>query len=318
MRTYALRRLALMVPSVFIVATVSFILLRIIPGDSIDAYIEELAEQGALLVDPDALRAKLGLDRPLHLQYLDWWKGVFVGDFGTSIQNNKPVLDQILRRLPATIELALLTLVLSTVWAVAIGVLAAMYPDSPVDYLGRGMAILSSAMPSVWVATMVVILPAIYFGWTPDIQFVAFTDDPLRNLKQFAIPALIGGAFGSASVMRMTRAMVLEVKREDYMTTARSKGLRESVVITRHGLKNAMIPVLTVVGLRVPSIIDGSVLMEAVFGLPGMGRYAVEAIRFQDFPAVQGVVFVFAVFTLVVNLVIDLLYGSLDPRIRYS
>ena len=186
------------------------------------------------------------------------------------------------------------------------------------DYLGRGMAILSSAMPSVWVATMVVILPAIYFGWTPDIEFVAFTDDPLRNLKQFALPALIGGAFGSASVMRMTRAMVLEVKREDYMTTARSKGLRESVVITRHGLKNAMIPVLTVVGLRVPSIIDGSVLMEAVFGLPGMGRYAVEAIRFQDFPAVQGVVFVFAVFTLVVNLIIDLLYGSLDPRIRYS
>ena len=318
MRTYALRRLILMIPSIVVVVTAAFILMRVIPGDAVDAYLAQLAEQGILLMSEDAMRARLGLDLALHEQYFHWFWGVLRGDFGISLINERPVLEQIVARLPNTIELAIMTLVLSTVWAMVVGFLAAMYPDSPIDYLGRGMAVLSSAMPNVWLATMVVVLPAVYFNWTPDVRWVPLFEDPLRNLKQMAIPALIGGAFGSAAVMRMTRAMLLEVMREEYMTMARAKGLRETVVVMRHGLKNAMIPVLTVIGLRIPSIIDGSVIMETIFGIPGIGRYAVEAIVEFDYPVVQGLVIVFAGFTLLVNLIIDLSYGALDPRIRYA
>lgn len=314
MWTYAARRLLITVPAFFVVATLAFLLLRAVPGDFVDVYESEIG----VLADPERLRELLGLNKSLALQYFDWFTGIFRGDLGYSVMAGEPVMDALMRRLPVTLELAILTLVLSSVIAITVGILAAVYPDTPIDYLTRGVAVLGLSIPTVWIATAAVTLPAIYFNWIPTVYWTPFFDDPFENLKQFAIPALIAGAFGSATTMRMTRAMMLEVLKQDYVTAARARGLREFVVLCRHALKNAMIPVITLIGLRLAAAIDGSVVVETIFGLPGMGEFTVQAIQNRDYQAVQGVVLLLALFTLLANLLVDLLYGVLDPRIRYQ
>jgi peptide/nickel transport system permease protein len=314
MWTYAARRLLITIPAFLVVATLAFLLLRAVPGDYVDVYENEVG----VLADPDQLREVLGLNKSLVAQYFDWFTGIFRGDLGYSVMAGEPVMDALKRRLPVTFELAILTLVLSSVIAIVVGLLAAVYPDTLIDYLTRGVAVLGLSIPTVWIATAAVTLPAIYFNWIPTVYWTPFFEDPIANLKQFAVPALIGGAFGSATIMRMTRAMMLEVLQQDYVTAARARGLREPVVLVRHALKNAMIPVITLIGLRLPAAIDGSVVIEAIFGLPGMGQFTVQAIQSRDYQVVQGVVLLLAIFTLLANLLVDLLYGVLDPRIRYK
>ncbi len=314
MWTYAARRLLITVPAFFVAATLAFLLLRVIPGDFVDVYENEVGVLG----DPQQLRETLGLTKPIMVQYFDWLSGIFRGDLGYSVMAGEPVVDALMRRLPVTFELVILTLVLSSVIAIVVGVLAAVYPDTPVDYLTRGVAVLGLSIPTVWIATAAVTLPPLYFGWIPNVFWTPFFEDPIENLKQYAVPALIGGAFGSAALMRMTRAMMLEVLKQDYITAARARGLREFVVLGRHALKNAMIPVITLIGLRLTAAVDGSVVVETIFGLPGMGPFVVQAIQSRDYQAVQAVVLLLAVFTLLASLLVDLLYGVLDPRIKYK
>jgi peptide/nickel transport system permease protein len=313
MHRYVIKRLLLMIPSLLIVSLIVFSLARLIPGDVVDmmyedrAYAKDLAE----------MRRKLGIDKPIHLQYFAWITRVMRGDLGVSLWTKRPVLDEILDRLPVSMELGLMTIGCALLMAIPIGILAAMRQDTMQDYAARSLAIGGLSVPGFWLATLVVVLPSIWWGWTPPIQFIPFREAPLPHLGQFLLPALILGFASAASVMRLTRAQMLEVLRQDYVRTAWSKGLRERVVVLKHALKNAIIPVVTIVGLQIANVAGGTVVMEQIFGLPGMGRFLLEAIVQRDYPVIQGVNLALATVIIVMNLITDLVYGFLDPRIRY-
>ena len=226
--------------------------------------------------------------------------------------------ERILLRLPVTIELGVLAIVIGLVIALPVGIYSAIRQDTAADYVGRSIAIIGLATPNFWLAIMVMIYPAIWWGWAPPMQVVPFTEDPLGNLGVFIIPSLILGTAAAATTMRMTRTMMLEVLRQDYIRTAWSKGLKERVVIMRHAIKNALIPVVTLIGLQLPILVGGAVIMENIFNLPGLGRLLVDALNRRDYPVVSGVNLVFATMVIGVNLMIDLIYPYLDPRVRYS
>ena len=271
----------------------------------------------ALEVDADALRRELGMDRPLPLQYARWMGGLVRGSLGQSLLGNWTVEEKLLERLPITLELGFLAIVVGLLIAVPVGVYSALRQDTIADYAGRTLAIMGLATPNFWLALMVIIYPAIWWGWTPPLELVRFGQDPLRNLLQFIIPAAILGTALAAGTMRLTRTMMLEVLRQDYIRTAWSKGLRERRVVVRHGLKNAMIPVVTGIGLSLPLLIGGSVIIENIFNIPGLGRLTLSALQDRDYPVISGVNLFFASSVLIINLLIDLIYPYLDPRVRY-
>src|SRR3990172_7816277 len=250
-----------MIPTLLIVTMVLFTLVRLIPGDIIATMVEENRAQ----VNLDELKAKLGMDKPVHIQYLTWVGGMVRGDLGKSLWTDTPTIDELKRRLPVTLELGALALLFSLSMAIPIGVLSAIRQDTFSDYLARSLAIAALAVPGFWIATLVMVLPAIYFRWMPAFQFIPFDKDPMGNLQQFAIPAAIMALHSAGSTMRMTRGMMLEVLRQDYIRTAWSKGLAERLVIYRHALKNAVIPVITIVGVQLAYVIGGSAIMEAIF-----------------------------------------------------
>ena len=265
------------------------------------------------------LEAELGLDVPVYVQYVRWWREIILhGDLGESIFMGIDVRDQIFQRLPVTVEIGILALIVALVISFPIGIYSAIRQDSIGDYFFRSVAILLISLPSFWIGIMAVVFPSIWWGWSPPIINIPLWDDPWGNLKMYILPAAILGMAINGVNMRLTRTMMLEVIREDYIRTAYSKGLTEGVVVIRHALKNALIPVVTVIGLNVPIMIGGSVIIEQIFGLPGMGRLAVEAAFTRDFPVVIAVTFVFTFFVLIIILVTDLSYALLDPRIRYQ
>jgi peptide/nickel transport system permease protein len=266
--------------------------------------------------DIPMLRQKLGLDQPLHEQYLSWVGKMLRGDFGESLWTRRSIVEELWNRVPVSVELGVLAIIMSLMIALPIGVYSAVRQDTATDYVARSFAIAGLSIPGFWLATMIVVFPAIWFRWSPPLQYVPFWQDPVANLWQFAIPALILGVERSASVMRMIRAMMLEVLRQDYIRTAWSKGLHEKVIVYRHALKNAMIPVITIIGLQIPFIMGGSVIMESIFALPGMGRFMIEVISQRDYPMLQAVNIVFASLVVVTNLLVDITYAYLDPRIR--
>ena len=313
MRKYILRRLLVAIPSLVIASFVVFSLPRLIPGDVVQLMLDEKA-YGKDLED---LRAKLGLDRPIHVQYFEWLGRVLAGDLGESLWTKRPVLEELLRRIPVTLELGLLALLFALVIALPIGVLAATRQDSVADYVFRSLAILGLSVPGFWKATLVVLLPAIWWGWSPPVHYAEFSKDPWRHLVQFSIPAFILAIASSAGIMRLTRAQLLEVLRQDYVRTAWSKGLRERGVVLKHSLKNAIIPVVTVLGLQISGILGGTVIFESIFGLPGMGRFLFDAVNQRDYPVIQGVNLLIVTVVVVVNLIVDACYVLLDPRIRY-
>jgi len=291
-----------------------FALMRFMPGDVATRMVEGHAYAPTLA----ALRHDLGLDRPVHIQYLDWIGGIVLrGDFGQSYWTRQPILDEFGRRFPVTLELALLTILVSVVLGVVIGIVSAARQDSAADYLGRVLAILALSVPYFGLAVLVVVLPSIYFRWTPVWTYVAFTVDPLENLKIMLVPALVFGVTRAGPVMRIMRSALLDVLRQDYIRTAWSKGLAECPIILRHALKNAMIPVISLIGLQMPLYIGGSVIIESIFRLPGVGLFFFEALTRLDYPVVQSVNLIIAAMVVGLNLLIDLSYAFLDPRIRY-
>jgi peptide/nickel transport system permease protein len=314
MRQYVLRRLTLAIPTLFLVSLIVFAMMRLMPGDVATRMVEGHAYAPTL----DALRKDLGLDRPAIVQYLDWVGGILLrGDFGRSYWTRQPILDEFVRRFPVTLELALLTILVSVVIGVLVGIVSAARQDSFSDYLGRVLAIFALSVPYFGLAVLVVVLPAIYFKWTPVWTYVGFTVDPLENLKIMIVPALVFGVTRAGPIMRIMRSALLDVLRQEYIRTAWSKGLSERTIVLRHALKNAMIPVISLVGLQMPLYIGGSVIIEAIFRLPGVGLFFFEALTRLDYPVVQSVNLIVAAMVVGLNLLIDLSYAFLDPRIRY-
>jgi peptide/nickel transport system permease protein len=314
MRQYVMKRLLLIIPTLLLVSAIVFSLTRLIPGDVVVLMFEEKA----YAEDLDALRAKLGLDRPLYVQYVTWLGNVVQGDLGESLWTKRPVLEEIVRRLPVSAELGILAIVVALLLALPIGVLSAIRQDTVQDYAARSLAIVGLSVPAFWKATLVIVLPSIWFGWAPPLQFTPYAHNPWQHLSQFIAPAIILGIASGASIMRLTRALMLEVLRQDYIRTAWSKGLRERRVVLKHALKNAIIPVVTIVGIQITQIASGTVILETIFGLPGMGRFLVDAIYQRDYPVVQGVNLLIASIMVCVNLLVDMTYAYLDPRIRYQ
>jgi peptide/nickel transport system permease protein len=313
-KLYVLRRLALAVPTLFLVSVIVFGLMRLMPGDVATRMVEGHGYARTL----DALRHDLGLDRPVHVQYLEWIGNILLrGDFGRSYWTRQPILDEFVRRFPVTLELALLTILVSVVIGVLVGIVSAARQDSFSDYLGRVLAIFALSVPYFGLAVLVVVLPAIYFKWTPVWTYVGFTVDPLENLKIMIVPALVFGVTRAGPIMRIMRSALLDVLRQEYIRTAWSKGLSERTIVLRHALKNAMIPVISLVGLQMPLYIGGSVIIEAIFRLPGVGLFFFEALTRLDYPVVQSVNLIVAAMVVGLNLLIDLSYAFLDPRIRY-
>ena len=318
MRAYIIRRLLLMIPTLLLVSILVFLLIRFIPGDVIDGMFASSYRGGSAETRAELERV-LGLDVPAHVQYARWIGDMVLhGTLGKSLLGSAiTVEEQILRRLPVTLELGLLAIAIGLVIALPVGIYSAIRRNTLADYAGRTVAVVGLATPNFWLGLLVIVFPAIWWNWTPPIRMIALSDDLLGNLGVFIVPSLILGTYFAAATMRMTRTMMLEVLRQDYVRTAWSKGLRERVVVVRHAIKNALIPVITLAGLQLPILIGGSVIMENIFNLPGIGRLLLDALLDRDYPMVSGVNLVFAVGVVVINLVVDLLYAFLDPRVRY-
>src|SRR5215510_7973379 len=314
MSRYILRRLLLLLPTLALITLLVFSIIRLLPGDIVTLM---MSEQG-YASDKAKLEQMLGLDQPFYRQYATYIGKVFQGDLGVSFWTKEPVLEELLRRLPVSLELAVLAMFFGVMLALPAGIFSSIRQDTWLDYVFRSGAIGGLSIPGFWMATVVIVGASIWWQWVPPMRYTPFARDPGKNLAQLVLPAIILGLALSASVMRMTRSMVLEVLREDYVRTAWAKGLPESLVVARHVLKNAMIPVVTIMGLQFSALIGGTVIMESIFVLPGMGKFLLDAITWRDYPVIQGINLFLAAGVIALNLAIDLVYGFLDPRIRYG
>ena len=332
MRAYIIRRLFLALLTLWFVSLVVFFLTRFIPGNVIDLMIAEMGGEGAVIADVEltieGIKHALGLDVPVHLQYGRWmgflpkpdvgFSGVLQGDLGRSLWGGWSIRDELARRAVITIELGLLAILIAWSLALPIGIFSAIRQDTFGDYAGRTTAIVALSIPGFWLATMVTVYPSIWWGWSPSIVYIPLVEDPLGNLAQFLLPAFLMGASMSGGIARYTRTMMLEVLRQDYIRTAWAKGLRERVVVYRHALKNALIPLVTILGNEFATLMGGTVVMETIFNLPGMGRLMVTALRGRDYPVISAINLLVASTIVLINVVVDLSYGYLDPRISYK
>jgi len=319
MQGYVLRRVILIVPTLLLVTIIVFGAVRLVPGDVIDLMVAEMASESGMgaELDPEYIREMLGLDAPLHVQYGQWIAKMFRGDLGESLWTQRAVTEDLINRIPVSFELGVMALIIGVVVAIPIGIYSAIRQDTVGDYFGRSIAIAALSLPNFWVATMIIVFPSIWWNWSPPVKYIPITEDLTSNLAQFIIPACIMGMHMSGGTMRMTRTMMLEVLRQDYIRTAWSKGLKERVVVVRHALKNALMPVVTQIGMRLPVMIAGAVILEQIFCLPGIGNLLVQAVNERDYPVISGINLTLATFILVANLGVDLTYGYLDPRIHY-
>ena len=316
MQAYVVRRVLALVPTLIFASLIVFVTVRLIPGDVIDLMLSQ-NDISAGKMSRDQLMQALGLDRPLAEQYLRWVGAILLhGDLGNSLWQTTPVVDQLLQRLPVTFELGAMALLIGLSIALPIGIYSAIRQDTLGDFVARSFSILLLAVPSFWMGTMVMVFPSIWWGWSPEVNYVKFSDAPWQNMKQMIVPALVLGTALSAITMRMTRTMMLEVLRQDYIRTAWAKGLPERLVVMRHALRNALIPVVTLIGLQAPLLIGGAVILEQIFVIPGMGLLLLEAVSQRDYPIITGVFLVVGLAVMLINLVVDLSYGFLDPRVR--
>jgi peptide/nickel transport system permease protein len=317
MQQYIARRLLLNIPVLFLVSLIIFCLVRLLPGDAIMAMVAEASN-----IDPatlDAMRAELGLDLPLYHAYGVWLLRLIQGDIGTAFSaGGRPITDLWARALPISIELTILSMVVALAVALPLGVLSAIRQDTTMDYVARIFAISGLSIPSFWSGTLIIVWAAIWFKWIAPVGYVSPFEDLGKNLQQFLVPAIIEGYILSATTARLARSTMLEVLREDYIRTAWAKGLRERAVVMRHALRNALIPVVTIVGNQFRILIGGLVVIEVLFNLPGMGRLTYDAILQRDYGVIQANVMFIAFMVVSINLVVDIAYAWLDPRIRYS
>jgi peptide/nickel transport system permease protein len=314
--TYILRRLAQAVPVLVGISIVVFVLTRMIPGDAVDLMLGvdfDVDEQRR-----EEMRQLFGLDQPLPIQYINWARGVVTGNLGHSMRTGRPVDQEIINRLPVTLQLTFLSVVLAVVIAIPAGVIAAVRSGTKTEAGVQTASLLGLAIPNFWLGTLLILFTSRAFGWFPAASYVPLTEDPWRNLQIFILPSIALGAALAAITTRMTRSSMLEVLNREFIVTSRAKGLTESTIITRHALKNALIPVVTVVGIQTGQLLGGVIIIEQVFNLPGIGRLAITAIEQRDYPIIQGVVLFVAVAFVLINLFVDVLYAYIDPRIRYS
>jgi len=316
MLRYTVHRVLLMIPTLLGVAVLVFVLLRMMPGDIVE--LRFLMEGGQ--VSPETLaaeRARLGLDKSLWLQFYDWIIGLLVGDFGISMWTGRPVIEEIASRLELSLQVAVMATVLAILIAIPFGTLAALFKDTWIDQVIRVFAIAGLAVPSFWLGMLIILGLLVYFNWIPPLTYTPIYEDPWENLAQLIWPALAVGYRYSAVATRMTRSTILEVMKEDYIRTARAKGVFERLVVSRHAMRNAMLPVVTVIGLEFAFLIGGLVVTEQVFNLNGIGKLFVETVSRADYTMVQALVMLIAGFFILINFAVDLLYAALDPRIRY-
>ena len=320
MTQYIVRRLLLFIPTMILATVMVFALFWVVPGDAAMMILTgEEGEGGRVNTeDIEQLRKELGLDRPIHVQYGEWVFNLLKGDLGTSIWYRIPVMDELKDRFLVSMELAVMAILMAFVAAVPLGVISAVKQDTKVDYVSRIFVLIGIAMPTFWIGILMVYGLAYFFNWLPPLGYASLWEDPLTNLQQLVFPALALAFHDLAFTARVTRSSMLEVMREDYVRTARSKGLRERTVIGRHALKNALLPVITVSGYQFGRLLGGVIIIESIFVVPGVGSFLIDAIIHRDFVVLQGVVVLTAAVVLFLNLVIDLFYGVLDPRIRFQ
>ncbi|MEM7099937.1 MAG: ABC transporter permease [Pseudomonadota bacterium] len=316
MQAYIARRLLALLPTLFFASLIVFVSMRLIPGDVIDLMLAQ--NDIATSQDRERIETALGLDQPVLTQYLEWVGGVFKGDLGRSLWQNTPVTEQLQATMPITFELGLLAMIVALTVAIPIGIYSAMRQDSAGDYIARSFSLLMLAVPGFWLGTLVMVFPSVWWRWSPPLEYTPFFEDPIANLSHMIVPAILLGLSMSAVTMRMTRTMMLEVMRQDYIRTARAKGVGESLLIVRHALRNGLIPVVTLIGLQAPLLIGGAVILEQIFVVPGMGLLLLEAVFQRDYPVISGIFLVVGVGVLLINLLVDLSYGFLDPKVRHQ
>ena len=320
MQTYIIRRFILIIPTLLLASFLVFSVIRLVPGSAVDVMVSRLDQrQGTTEGQRELIMKELGLDVPIYVQYGRWIGDIVLhGSLGRSMWEQTSVSEEIFKRFPITLELVVLGLATALLISFPIGIYSAIRQDTIGDYIARSFAIACIAVPFFWVGTLVIVFPSIWWGWTPPILYTNFVDNPIENLKQVILPAVIMGMVLSGVNMRMMRTMMLEVLRQDYIRTAWAKGLRERVIVMRHALRSALIPVITILGLQIPVLIGGTVIIEQIFVLPGLGSLLVGSAFSRDYTTLSGVVFILAIAILITNLIIDLTYGFLDPRVRYQ
>lgn len=316
MGKYILRRLAMLIPTLFGMSMLIFLMLRLLPGDILDIIAGTDAQVSEEQLEK--LRDAMGLSDPIPVQYVKWMGDLLRGNPGNSMRSGEPVADLLARALPITLELAILSVLISTVIAIPLGVLSAVKRDTALDFGARVGGLVGLSLPSFWVATLMLLVSSKLFGWTPSLRFVPIYVDPIANLKQMLLPAIAIGIQLMAIIMRMTRTTMLEVMGQDYVRTARAKGLRDRIVLYRHALKNALIPVITVIGFQLGTLMGSSAIVEVIFGLNGIGNTLLQGIFNRDYTLVQAATMYLAVVFVLINLAVDMLYGFLDPRIKQS
>jgi peptide/nickel transport system permease protein len=328
MTSYLIRRVVLLIPTMLVVTLVTFLSVRFIPGSVVDAMIAQMSSAASMSnLNRAALEKAMGLDVPIPIQYGRWLgvvpqengqlQGLFEGDLGKSLWGPQRVIDLILSRVPVSLELTIIAIVTALLISIPIGVYSAIRQDTPGDYVGRSASILFVSVPSFWIATMIIVYPAIWWHWSPQLTYIPINTNPVGNVLQFLIPGFLMGILLGGTLMRITRTMMLEVLRQDYVRTAWAKGLAERRVIMRHVLKNALIPVVTVIGVGIPIVLTGSIVIEQIFDLPGIGLLLYQSLSNRDYPMISGINFIVATVVVVSNLLVDLSYAWLDPRVQY-
>ncbi|TBL76300.1 ABC transporter permease [Paenibacillus thalictri] len=317
MTTFIIRRLLESLVTLLLVSMIIFLAIRLLPGDPIQTVIAQSDLSGMSAEKIAELRHQYGLDKPIYLQYVDWLGGVLHGDLGTSIFTNTPVADEIFRRLPITFTVGIWAILLGTVVGIPLGVISANRRGKKIDHLIVFLTNIGITVPVFWLGLILMLVFGLYLRWVPVMGYTSPFEDLVMHLRQLAMPVICLAIYPMAAAARQTRSSMLEVLHQDYVRTARAKGLKENVVIYKHALKNGLIPVITTIGLSIPVTVGGSTVIETVFNIPGMGRLAVNAVQSQDYAYVQGIILIIALMVLLTNLLVDLAYGWADPRIRY-
>lgn len=314
MGKYLVKRILLLIPTILIVCAIVFALMRMIPGDAVDVIVNRMTQSGQV-VDEQTVRAQLGLDVPAFQQFFNWMGDILRGDLGDSFFQYDSVWNIISRQLPISLELGIITLILANLISIPLGLFCAAKQDSIPDYVIRIIAVVLMALPMFWLATLVLFYPAQWWGYAPPVVYVSFFEDPIANLQMFLVPALLGALAQAGMQLRTVRTVVLDTMRQDYIRTAYAKGVKQRAVLFKHAFRNAMIPVITIIGGSIAALVGGNVILENIFNIPGIGQQLVTALGQRDYPMVQGCVLIMSIFVMIVNLVVDIAYKWIDPRV---